>query len=59
MQNNLYFVYLLNIEICKKDNWYAGSPQSKEDEEINTEILQWLARKVDPENGRVPSRNRK
>ena len=30
--------------------WYVGSPQSKEEEEKNTEILQWLVRKVDPES---------
>ncbi|MGI0032596.1 MAG: hypothetical protein ACRD97_04910 [Nitrososphaeraceae archaeon] len=30
--------------------WYVGSPQSKEEEERNTEILQWLVRKVDPKN---------
>jgi hypothetical protein len=30
--------------------WYVGSPQSKEEEERNSEILQWLVRKVDPEN---------
>jgi len=27
--------------------WYVGSPQSKEEEERNTEILQWIAKKVD------------
>ena len=30
--------------------WYVGSPQSKEEEERNSEILQWLVRKVDPDN---------
>jgi hypothetical protein len=29
--------------------WYVGSPQSKEEEERNTEILQWIAKKVDPD----------
>jgi Domain of unknown function (DUF6766) len=30
--------------------WYVGSPQSKEEEERNNEMLQWLVRKVDPQN---------
>ncbi len=30
--------------------WYVGSPQSKEEEERNTEMLQWIINKVDPEN---------
>lgn len=30
--------------------WYVGSPQSKEEEERNTEMLQWIIKKVDPEN---------
>ena len=28
--------------------WYVGSPQSKEEEERNNEMLQWLVRKLDP-----------
>lgn len=28
--------------------WYVGSPQSKEEEERNNEMLQWLIRKMDP-----------
>ena len=28
--------------------WYVGSPQSKEEEERNNEMLQWLVRKMDP-----------
>jgi hypothetical protein len=30
--------------------WYVGSPQSKEEEERNDEMLRWIAKKVDPEN---------
>lgn len=30
--------------------WYVGRPQSKEEEERNTEMLQWIIKKVDPEN---------
>jgi hypothetical protein len=30
--------------------WYVGSPQSKEEEERNTEMLQWIIKKVDPKN---------
>jgi hypothetical protein len=30
--------------------WYVGSPQSKEEEERNNEMLQWLVRKMDPKN---------
>ena len=30
--------------------WYVGSPQSKEEEERNSEMLQWLVRKMDPKN---------
>lgn len=30
--------------------WYVGSPQSKEEEERNDEMLQWIIKKVDPEN---------
>jgi hypothetical protein len=30
--------------------WYVGSPQSKEEEERNTEMLQWIIKKIDPEN---------
>jgi len=30
--------------------WYAGSPQSKEEEERNNEMLQWLVRKLDPKD---------
>jgi hypothetical protein len=30
--------------------WYVGSPQSKEEEERNTEMLQWIIKKVDPED---------
>jgi hypothetical protein len=30
--------------------WYVGSPQSKEEEERNTEMLQWIINKVDSEN---------
>jgi hypothetical protein len=30
--------------------WYVGSPQSKEEEERNTEMLLWIINKVYPEN---------
>jgi hypothetical protein len=30
--------------------WYVGSPQSKEEEERNSEMLQWIIKKVDPNN---------
>jgi hypothetical protein len=30
--------------------WYVGSPQSKEEEERNDEMLKWIAKRVDPEN---------
>jgi len=30
--------------------WYVGSPQSKEEEERNDQMLRWIAKKVDPEN---------
>ena len=30
--------------------WYVGSPQSKEEEERNNEMLEWLVRKMDPKN---------
>jgi len=30
--------------------WYVGSPQSKEEEERNSEMLQWIIKKVDPKN---------
>ena len=30
--------------------WYVGSPQSKEEEEGNSEMLQWIIKKVDPKN---------
>jgi hypothetical protein len=29
--------------------WYIGSPQSKEEEERNQEMLQWLMKKTDPQ----------
>jgi len=29
---------------------YVGSPQSKEEEERNSEMLQWIIKKVDPKN---------
>jgi hypothetical protein len=29
--------------------WYVGSPQSKEEEERNDEILKWIVKKLDPE----------
>ena len=29
--------------------WYIGSPQSKEEEERNQEMLQWIVKKVDPQ----------
>lgn len=29
--------------------WYIGSPQSKEEEERNQEMLQWLIKKIDPQ----------
>ena len=29
---------------------YVGSPQSKEEEKRNDEMLQWIIKKVDPEN---------
>jgi hypothetical protein len=32
--------------------WYVGSPQSKEEEERNNEMLQWLVRKIDPVEAR-------
>jgi hypothetical protein len=30
--------------------WYVGSPQSKEEEERNSEMLEWIIKKVDPKN---------
>jgi uncharacterized protein DUF6766 len=30
--------------------WYVGSPQSKEEEERNSEMLQWIIKKVDAKN---------
>jgi hypothetical protein len=30
--------------------WYVGSPQSKEEEERNSEMLLWIIKKVDPKN---------
>ena len=30
--------------------WYVGSPQSKEEEERNNEMLKWLIRKMDPKD---------
>ena len=30
--------------------WYVGSPQSKEEEERNSEMLQWIIKRVDPKN---------
>ena len=30
--------------------WYVGSPQSKEEEKRNSEMLQWIIKKVDPTN---------
>jgi hypothetical protein len=29
--------------------WYIGSPQSKEEEERNQEMLQWIVKKLDPQ----------
>jgi hypothetical protein len=29
--------------------WYVGSPQSKEEEERNDEILRWIVKRLDPE----------
>jgi hypothetical protein len=29
--------------------WYIGSPQSKEEEKRNQEMLQWIVKKVDPQ----------
>ena len=29
--------------------WYIGSPQSKEEEERNQEMLQWIIKKLDPQ----------
>jgi hypothetical protein len=29
--------------------WYVGSPQSKEEEERNDEMLKWIVRKLDPQ----------
>jgi hypothetical protein len=36
--------------------WYVGSPQSKEEEERNNEMLQWLIRKMDPKDAEKFSR---
>ena len=30
--------------------WYVGSTQSKEEEERNSEMLEWIIKKVDPKN---------
>ncbi len=32
--------------------WYIGSPQSKEEEERNQEMLQWIVKKLDPQKQR-------
>jgi hypothetical protein len=29
--------------------WHVGSPQSKEEEERNQEMLQWIVKKLDPQ----------
>jgi hypothetical protein len=29
--------------------WYIGSPQSREEEERNQEILQWIIKRLDPQ----------
>ena len=29
--------------------WYIGSPQSKEEEERNQEMLEWIVKKLDPQ----------
>jgi hypothetical protein len=29
--------------------WYIGSPQSKEEEERNQEMLQWIVQNLDPQ----------
>jgi hypothetical protein len=29
--------------------WYIGSPQSKEEEERNQEMLQWIMKRLDPQ----------
>jgi hypothetical protein len=29
--------------------WYIGSPQSKEEEERNQEMLQWIIKRLDPQ----------
>jgi hypothetical protein len=29
--------------------WYIGSPQSKEEEERNQEMLQWIVKKLEPQ----------
>ncbi|HEY7081518.1 MAG TPA: DUF6766 family protein [Nitrososphaeraceae archaeon] len=30
--------------------WYVGSPQSKEEEERNDEMLRWIIKRLDPES---------
>jgi len=38
--------------------WYIGSPQSKEEEERNQEMLQWIVKKLDPSKSRgISKRN--
>jgi len=29
--------------------WYIGSPQSKEEEERNQEMLQWIVKRLEPQ----------
>jgi hypothetical protein len=33
--------------------WYIGSPQSKEEEERNQEMLQWIMKNIDPNKSEV------
>jgi hypothetical protein len=33
--------------------WYIGSPQSKEEEERNQEMLEWIMRNIDPEKSKI------
>jgi hypothetical protein len=33
--------------------WYIGSPQSKEEEERNQEILEWIMRNIDPQKSKI------
>jgi hypothetical protein len=33
--------------------WYIGSPQSKEEEERNQEMLQWIMRNIDRQKAEI------